>query len=378
VTPSTITVGNVSGLTGVVSDSFSPGFEAVTAAFDSVNRFGGICGRQLKVQVEDDQQSSSTNASDVQFLIPKVLAFVGSLSDADNGGVPAMVGAGAPDIGPAINTNRSNSPVYWSATGGSVTERNGRAYLYNTGINGLKAFHDLPSTMAILSYSIPISAQAGQEFATLLKQEGVKICYSNYGIPPAPGTEMGSIVSAMQNANCGGVFTTMDIVGNADMLDDMANDGYHPQLIDTTYEGYTPQQISLAGQSQAQGLQIGLSSVPLTEPNPGVQLYQEELAAYEPGKAPSEFGLEAWADAQMFIYGLIQAGRNPTRASLVNAFNGITNWTTDGAFGPYTPRNRTGPTCADQVEVRGNGFSRVWPSSGLYCTGQLVDVGPAS
>jgi ABC-type branched-subunit amino acid transport system substrate-binding protein len=232
--------------------------------------------------------------------------------------------------------------------------------------------------MAVLAYNIPISAQAGQEYANLFQQEGVKICYSNYAIPPAPGTEMGSVVSAMQAANCGGVFTTMDVVGNADMLDDMAQDGYHPQLISTTYEGYTPDQISLAGQSQAQGLQVALSSLPLTDSNAAVQLYQSELATYEPGKAASEFGLEAWADAQMFIYAAIEAGHNPTRASLINAMSAITNWTTGGAFGAYTPHDRTGPTCVDQVEVQGNGFSRLWPASGLYCTGKLVDVGPAS
>ncbi len=378
VTPTSINVGNVSGLTGVVSDSFTQGSQAVVAAFNSVNRFGGICGRQLKLQVQDDQQSTSSNAADVQYLIPQVLAFVGSLSDADNGGVPAMVAAGVPDIGPAINTNRSNAPVYWSATGGAVTVRNGRVLYYDTWINGLRANHDLPSSMAILSYSIPISASAGQQFATLFQKAGVKICYSNYSIPPAPGTVMGSVVTAMQSANCGGVFTTMDVVGNADMLQDMGTDSYHPQLVSTTYEGYTPDQISLAGQDNAQGLQVGLSSLPLTDPNPAVQLYQSELAIYEPGQPPSEFGFEAWADAQLFVYALIQSGRNPTRASITNAMGAVTNWTTDGAFGPYTPRDRTGPACIVTVQVHGNGFSRLWPSSGLYCNGQLVDVGPAS
>jgi len=375
VTPTTITVGNVSGLTGVVSDSFSQSYQAVTALFDSINRFGGICGRQLKIQVEDDQQSASTNSSDVQFLIPKVLAFVGSMSDADNGGVPAMVAAGVPDIGPAINTNRSNSSVYWSATGGSVTVKGGQAYLDNAALNGLRAYGDLPSSIAILSYSIPISAEAGEEYATLYQKFGVKICYSNYSIPPAPGTEMGSVVQAMSSDHCGGVFTTMDIVGNADMLDDMHNDGFHPPLISTTYEGYTPDQISLAGEADAQDLQVGLSSVPLTDANPAVQLYQSELATYEPNQAPSEFGLEGWADAQLFVYALIHGGRNPTRASLANAMASVKNWTVGGAFGPYSPSTRTGPLCADMVEVHGNAFTRLWPSSGLYCNGTFVDVG---
>jgi hypothetical protein len=164
------------------------------------------------------------------------------------------------------------------------------------------------------------------------------------------------------------------------MLDAIYTDGYQSdfKLISTTYEGYTPDQISVAGEQQSQKLQVALSSVPLTDPNPGVQLYLNDLNTYEPGQAPSEFGLEAWADAQLFVYALLKAGRNPTRASLTQALSQVTNWTTDGAFGAYTPSNRTGPTCVDTVEVQGNAFVRLWPSSGLYCNGTLVDVGPAS
>ena len=377
VSTTTITAGNVSGITGAVSDSFKPGYQAVQALFNSINRFGGICGRQLKLSVEDDQQSSSSNNADVESLIPNVLAFVGSLSDADNGGVPAMAAAGVPDMGPAINVNRSNSSVYWSATGGSVTVKNGRAYIGTAWLNGLRQYHELPSSMAILSYSIPISAQAGQEFATVMQQMGVKICYSNYSIPPAPGTVMGSVVTSMQQNNCGGVYTTMDVVGNADMLQDMSADGYKPSLVSTTYEGYTPDQISLAGSQNAQNLDIGLASVPLTADVPGVQVYSQEMSIYQPGQPLTEFGLESWADAELFVYALLKAGRNPTRASLTNALAAVTNWTSDGAFGAYTPSARTGPPCQTNVQWRGNNWTETWPSSGLYCNNSLVDVGPA-
>lgn len=378
VTPTSITVGNVSGITGLIPSSFKPGYQAVTAAFDAVNRFGGICGRQLKLAVEDDQQSASNNQADVQDLIPKVLAFVGSLSDGDNGGVNAMVAAGTPDMGPAINTNRSNSPVYWSATGGSVFVKNGHAYIWNTWLNGLRAYHSLPSSIAVLSYSIPISASAGREFANAFQQAGVKLCYSDYSIAAgAQATTIPSDVRQMQAKGCGGVYTTMDVVGNANMLDAMQNDNYHPGLVAVTYEGYTPDQISTAGQQASQGLQVALSSVPLTSNVQGVQLYNQELGIYEPGNPASEFGLSSWADAQMFIYALLKAGRNPTRASLTNALSHITGWTSDHAYGPYTPSTRMGIPCNTDVIVRGNQFVTAWPASGLYCNGQFIDVGPA-
>ena len=374
ITATTITAGNVSGITGAVSDSFNPGYQAVQAVFDSINRFGGICGRQLKLTVEDDQQSSSSNNADIEALIPNVFAFVGSLSDADNGGVAAMQAANVPDLGPAINVNRSNSPVYWSATGGSVTVRNGQAYLNDAWLKGLQQYNEMPKSMAVLSYSIPISALAGQQYAAVLKQLGISVCYTNYSIPPAPGTVMGSVVASMQQKGCGGVFTTMDVVGNADMLQDMGADGYHPSLVSTTYEGYTPDQISLAGSQNAQNLDVGLPSVPLTSSAPGVQMYSEEMATYQPGKPLTEFGLDAWADAELFVYALLKAGRNPTRASLTNALSQVTGWTSGSAFGAYTPHDRSGPPCTTNVQYRGSSWTQTWPSSGLFCGGTLVPV----
>ncbi|MHB1712359.1 MAG: ABC transporter substrate-binding protein [Acidimicrobiales bacterium] len=378
VTPSQLTFGNVSGLTGPLTGSFSQGSQAVEALFAAVNAGGGICGRKLSLDVEDDQQNASTNASDVADLIPKVLAFVGSTSDADNGGVPAMTQANVPDIGFAINCNRSEAPVYWSPAGGSCDQPKGPSgpyYVSNSIFTLAKQQGYFPTRMAFLAYSIPISAQAAKQFEYVYKAMGGTVCYTDFAVSPASAS-LESDVAAMQQAGCNGAFNTMDVTGNAKLLQAMQQQSYHPAYVASTFDAYTPAMIASAGQSAAQGLIVGLPFVPLDEPQAMVQLYQHQLATYEPGDQPSGFGFLAWEAAQMLIYALIQSGHNPTRASIVKVFDGLHNWTGGGALGGYTPSSRSAYTCNVDAVVRGSSFVRKAPSSGLYCGGQVVQASP--
>ncbi len=375
VTPTSITFGNVSGMTGPLTGSFPQGPQAVQALFAAVNAAGGICGRKLALDVEDDGQNSSTNAADVSDLIPKALAFVGSTSDGDNGGVPAMTSAGVPDVGFAINCNRSEAPVYWSPAGGSCNQNPpGGPYFISDGVYRLaKASGYLPSKMAFLAYSIAISAQAAEQFEKVYESEGGTVCYTDFAVSPASAS-LESDVAAMQQHGCNGVIDTMDVTGNAKMLQAMQQQQYIPGYVAATFDAYTPDMISVAGQSAAQGLIVGLPFIPLNENQTMVQMYQQQLATYEPGDSPSGFGFLAWEDGQMLLYALIQSGHNPTRASVVNVFKSLQNWNGGGALGGYTPSSHGVYNCDVDVQIKGNGFVRKAPSSGLFCGGQATQA----
>jgi ABC-type branched-subunit amino acid transport system substrate-binding protein len=380
VTASAINFGNVSGITGPLQGSFSQGSQGVEALFGAINSAGGICGRKLNLDAEDDQQNSTTNESDVADLIPNVLAFVGSTSDADNGGVAEMTQANIPDVGFAINCNRSEAPVYWGPAGGSCVQPNGPNgpyYIDNTAFAEAKQYGYLPAKMAFLSYSISISAQAAQQYEYVYQKLGGTVCYTDFSISPASAS-LESDVQSMQQKGCTGSFNTMDVTGNAKLLQAMQQQNYQQSYVAATFDAYTPDLIATAGQSAAQGLVVSLPFIPLNESQTMVQMYQQQLSTYEPGKQPSGFGFLAWISGQMLVYALIMSGHSPTRATLDHWFGTLTNWNGGGAIGPYTPSTRgddlSEPGCAIDVSIQGNGFVRKSPSSGFYCGGQSVQA----
>lgn len=373
VTATSITFGNVSGLTGPLPGTDNPGPEAVQALFSAVDAAGGICGRQLKLLVEDDQQDASTNAADVSNLIAKpVFAFVGSTSDADNGGVPEMQQAHVPDVGFAINCNRSLSPEYWSPAGGSCEQKHGHTYFTDSAFAQAKAAGYLPTRMAFLAYNIAIAADSAKQFAEVYKALGGTVCYTDYAISPASASMTPDVVQ-MQHDHCNGAFTVLDITGTAKLLRSLQQQQVHLPYVGTTFEGYTPEQIADAGESAAQGLTMTLNFVPLEEQQPAVQLYLQELATYEPGKQPSAFGFMAWQAGQMLIYALIAQGHSPTRAGVVRTFQSL-QWTGGGALGPYRPASHSFPSCSVDVYVKGNGFARRAPASGMFCKNKVIRV----
>lgn len=382
VTPTSINFGNVSGLSGILSNNFNQGPEAVQALFSAVNAAGGICGRKLNLQVEDDGQDSSHNAADIQDLIPKSFAFVGSTSDADNAGVPAMQQAGIPDLGQAINFSRGSNPNYFTAGTFGAQQKGGSDYIYDTLPAGLKANGHFPTKMAVLAYSIPISALAARQFMATFVKAGGQDCYEDENVSPA-SPSLTSDVLTMEQRGCNGVFTTMDVTGNGKLLQAMTNQQWTvgspngPIFAGTTLDGYTPAQISVAGQQQAQGFQVFLNFAPFNEPQPAINLYLSQLQTYEPGKQPSAFGVEAWSSAQMLLYALIKSGPNPTRASVKSIIGGLTSWTTNGGMAPVNESTRAPGNCIVELQVKGNDFYRVWPSSGFFCSNNLVAV-PAS
>jgi ABC-type branched-subunit amino acid transport system substrate-binding protein len=376
ITPDTVNVGNVSGLTGLLPNNFNQAPEAVESLFSAINAHGGICGRKLKLIVEDDGQDSGRNAADHEDLVNKVFAMVGSASLADNGGVQAMVRANIPDIGPGSTTERSSSPVYWTSHGGTQCPAGIKPpCAYDTLMVGLKENGLAPKRFAVVGYNVAQAVTNAEQYAYLFnKYAGSTICYKDESVSPATASYDQDVLQMQQN-HCDGVYAVLDVAGNGKLLQAMNRQNYHPPFILSTILSYTDDQIEVAGNAAAQGLQVTLTYVPYFDPQPMMQLYQSQLHTYQPGKRASGFGVLAWSDAQLFVYSLIKAGQNPTRAKLVAAIKAIQKWDTGGMMSPAVPGlQQPANQCMIELVYKGTQWSRLWPSQAFYCKGDIVST----
>src|SRR5205823_2252557 len=78
VTANSITLGNVSTLTGPVPGIFAGAVYGTQAAVAYINSLGGIYGRTLKLETRDDQFDTGQNRAATIDLLGKSFAFAGS------------------------------------------------------------------------------------------------------------------------------------------------------------------------------------------------------------------------------------------------------------------------------------------------------------
>ncbi|TAM80768.1 MAG: hypothetical protein EPN43_14630, partial [Jatrophihabitans sp.] len=123
VTDSTITIANVSDLTGPVPGLFRSAQAAVTAYVAYFNATSSICGRKLKVLNLDSATSESGDQQADTTACGSAFAQIGSMGAFDAGGAATAAACGIPDIRAAsTETARYKSPTSFGAYSLAVPE----------------------------------------------------------------------------------------------------------------------------------------------------------------------------------------------------------------------------------------------------------------
>jgi branched-chain amino acid transport system substrate-binding protein len=329
ITSTTITIGSHQPLTGPAAPGYSEIAPASAAYFAYVNAHGGVYGRKIVYKYLDDAYNPTQTASVVRQLVLQdgVYAIFDGLGTPTHLAVESFLNAQkVPDVFVASGCDCWNQPTTDPETFGWQLDyiREGKilgqyiakhfagkkiAYFYQDdefGMDGVKGLdYEIPKSMVVsrqsyvdtnvniapqvaalrasgaqvvVSFSIPA-------FTALLKLNSLKLGYSPTLVVSNVGADPITLSGLLESfAKQGGA-----TVNGNQLTAGIITDGYLPTLGDTS--------------------------------NSWISLFSKIHAQYDP-KAPFDGNvLYGEAVAYTFVQAMLKAGRNPTRADLVNAIN---------------------------------------------------------
>lgn len=374
VTSSTITLGLITSLTGSASPEYTGIVPAAKARIAMQNAKGGIDGRQIKLDVVDDQSTPSGDATAAQDLISKgVFGVIGETPFLFGGykplqaaGVPVTGGGyDGPEWGLQPNTNMFSisgpvDPHYPANTGAAL-------FMKNLGVSTVAAFGYGPS---------PSSTAAAKGFIVGAQTVGLKKGYLDTSIPFG-SVQAGPIALSLKGSGSDGLYMPLDDNTNFAIITAakqagvslkvaISATGYGQALLDDT-----------AALGPANGTYFQTVGEPVELNTPATQAFQAALAQYGNFKGVPGFDwYEGWASTDLMIQGLQMAGQNPTRKAFIDGLHTVTNYDANGLL---TPANLTlslfgqapQTTCVYFVQLQGSKFVPV-PANGKPSCGTLV------
>jgi ABC-type branched-subunit amino acid transport system substrate-binding protein len=369
VTPSSITIGNVSTVTGPVPGLFTSARLGTQAFVAYQNSIGGVCGRKLTLDSGDDNMEQAQNSTTVQSIASQVLAFVGSFSVADDGGAAAVASANVPDIGEALTPARFNLPQNFSPQpqpGGFISG----PFQYFA----QKFGPNVTQHMAILEEDQGTAQAQGTEQEKVMQSLGYKFIYSANSISPTT-TDFGSYIAAMKAAGVQGLIFEATAAIYGAMASQMYAAGYTIPFANWGAPAYDPQFITTGGPGangaileQPLAMYEGQDAATIPE----VALFDKWYGSVSGGQSPTIYAAYGWLSGMMFVQGL-NAGGAPTRAALFNGLKTITNFDGNGMSQPTNPAGKVPGTCYIIIDVTNGKFVRDSATpSGFTCNGTYV------
>jgi hypothetical protein len=361
VTATSITVANVSDVSGAVPGLFEDARFATQAYFKYfAARYGTLYGRKINVLALDSQLDSGANRSASIQACSDAFAGVGSVSAFDQGGAPVIKGCGIPDLRGLSTTDQMKAvpnafPINSAGFGGKrsmavygwAAEKfpnavKQAAYVYSDGdVTRQLEQQDVEGAEHMLGFKF-------------IDQIPVGTAETNYG--PAvnelksKGAKYVTFVGAYQQA--------------ANLAKEFVNQGYKPDVYQPTVTAYSPNYIKQAG-AASEGTYIAIAPSLLEEINGNqeLQLYAQWLRQVRPNAVPTAIGQFAWASAALFVEKMIKVGPKPTRKALLAEIPGIHAYTGNGLFPAQDVGGRELSDCTSVVQVKGGKFVRIEPAA---------------
>jgi ABC-type branched-subunit amino acid transport system substrate-binding protein len=354
VSATSITLGNVSTLTGPVPGLFQGATVGAQAAVAYENSVGGLFGRKFKLDARDDQFDTGQNRSQTVDLIGKALGFLGSFSLYDDAAVNEIKAAGLPDVSHALGNGRlampNNFSIQPSASGGPLGPFN-----YFKG-----RYPDAIKFVGSIYADIPSAAALHQGYKRAAESVGYKFIYER-GIG-ATETDFTSDVVRMRDAGVKLVyFTSVDDKTTARFAKAMKAQGFKPTAFVVNGSAYDPDVIALAGDA-ADGMFVPSAASMYAGEDasvvPEVALMDKWVQNVKPGFKPDIFTAYAWAGGRLLFQAMENVGPKVTRPAITEAIRKIGVFDDFGLFAPSNPGSKAPASCFIVLKITGGKFVR--------------------
>jgi ABC-type branched-subunit amino acid transport system substrate-binding protein len=363
VSATSVTVGNVSIMSGPVPGFGKTSQAAVQAYRNYVNSQGGVCGRKLEVINADDRFDGGANRSETEKLKPKVFAFVGGLSVVDDGGAAVLENTNIPDVGLSLSdarirlaNNFSTSPINL-ADGGNGQ---GPSLTYYKSAMGV-------SKGAVIWPSQAIARARAQGYVKDMERVGINpVVKAEVSVTE---TNYSGLAAQIKDKGVDVVMTTLEVAGMASLAKALKQQGYQPKVANYGTQAYGKQFIDRA-RDAAEGvtLNVAYDIFEGRANNKAMDTFLTWFARTAPGVEPDFFAILAWTASDLFVQALRAAGGAPTRDKVLAELKKITKFDAGGILAPIDPAGKNWAKCFVVVRVVNQKWQRVEPpGSGFHC-----------
>ena len=381
VSPTTIKIGYITSVTGVASSAFGDAAGGAQAAISAANAAGGVDGRQIQL-VSLDQSTPAGFNSAAQAMTTKRVFGVIPYSSFTFGGYKTLQQAGIPVTGNSFdgpewgqepNSNMlSILPPTSTTWGGKYYYPNFQGhFLQQIGVKKPAGF----------AYGISPSSQASIKVIYAdAAATGMSNCYANYSVPFG-GVDFTADVLSVKNAGCDAVIGSFVDASDQAMANAVTQAGLN--IAKLWYTGYDQNTLATPAAKAAFEGSYFLSQLFFDPSVPQMNTMLNNLAKYDSGyKAGSLPDYGTWGSyvaAQLMIYGLQQAGQNPTRKTFISKLRQVSSWDDNGllpsatAFTSFgTPQMIPQSNCAYFVQLKNGAFVNAGANGKAVCSAPVV------
>jgi ABC-type branched-subunit amino acid transport system substrate-binding protein len=358
-----VTLGWVGTISGPVPSLSQTAQNGVKAYVEYVNSQGGVCGRELSLEVGDDRLDAGANRSETNRLKDKVFAFVGGFSVVDDGGASILSGSNIPDVSLAITDSRITSPTNFSPNPIDVAANsNGTAGMmayFKSAYGADTAFIVYPAQATARSRALAYESDFNAGGVQVVGKAEVSITQTDYS----------GVATQIKNSGAAIVITTLEVGGMAQLASALRTQEYQPKVPFYGAQAYSQRFIERAG-AAAEGTVLGLAYDIAEDAaqNPAIAAFAEWYPRVNPGAEIDFFAIQGWAAADMFVRALTAAGGAPTRDAVLQQLRSFTDVDAGGVLAPHTnPAGKKPSPCFVVVTVQGGKWTRAHPDQGFAC-----------